>query len=66
MPWSYHKGDEVGPAWLATKHLPDGLQKTKIFEERIGSSDLSLLESDMQPECVESVSYSFCKYFLQF
>lgn len=65
MPWGYHKGDEVCPAWLATEHLPDGLQKTEIWDERLKSRDLSLLETDL-PVSAESVSYSFCKHFLPF
>lgn len=63
---SYYKGDEAGPAWLATEHLPDGLQKTEIWGKRLKSNDLSLLETDTQPITVESVSYSFCKHILQF
>lgn len=59
------KGDEVCPAWLATEHLPDGLQKTEIWEERLKSRDLSLLEMDL-PGSAESVGYSLCKHFLPF
>lgn len=65
MPWGYPKGDEVCPAWLATEHLPDGLQKTEIWEERLKSRDLSLLETDL-PGSAESVGYSLCKHFLPF